>query len=112
MFVVSYPKAGRTWARYILGRLAVHEFGDRALASAFIEHDDLDVNGRRIRFTHAFGQRDELDQGDMALAASYFSKTPFVFLCRDPGAVLCSYFHERTKRSLKKVYEPGLTFLA
>lgn len=104
LFFVSYPKAGRTWVRYILSQLARAELGDSALASAILEEDTISTPRERLQFTHAFSQRDEFDAQDLEVVADHISARPFVFLHRDPRDVVVSYFYERTKRSLKSRY--------
>lgn len=104
LFIVSYPKAGRTWVRYILSRLAEHELADPQLALSLIDDDKIVAANVKLQFTHAFSQRDEFHLNDLHEAAQHLSRRPFIFLHRDPRDVVVSHYHERTKRSLKTSY--------
>jgi hypothetical protein len=107
-YVVSYPKAGRTWLRVLLGKLF-------ALHCELAESDIFDpaqvvkmTKGRvpLVCFDHD-GIADPLVAG-RTHAHSYerYCKKKVVLLVRDPRDVLVSYYYHRTKR-LNETFEMG-----
>ena len=90
-FVVSFPKAGRTWLRHMI---------DEMIASS---NKNLD-----IIFTHDFSEvlTEDGTRNDTKLIFNNTNRIKFrrarvIFLVRDPRDVIVSHFHQITKRSLK-----------
>ena len=100
VYVVSYPKCGRTWLRYMLegyaeevagiaaGRIAE---GGQALKprakpypAVYFRHDDTPIQKRPEELTHD---------------KSHFAGKRVVFLVRDPRDVVVSIYFEKVKRS-------------
>lgn len=100
VYVVSYPKCGRTWLRYMLegyveevagiaaGRIAE---GGQALKprakphpAVYFRHDDAPDQKRPEELTHD---------------KSHFAGKRVVFLVRDPRDVVVSIYFEKVKRS-------------
>lgn len=93
-WLVSYPRSGNTWVRYVL---ATYFEG----ASGLLAHDDLnrhvpDVYEVKPAEIRAIGPRRVL-KSHAAFRPEYGT---VIYLVRDPRDVFLSYLHQRAKRSL------------
>jgi hypothetical protein len=99
VFLISYPKCGRTWLRYMIGEyLRRHyAFGRRRVmraTKASIERPGMP----RILVTHDDEPQVKLPEHVLTDKRPYRG-TKVIFLVRDPRDVLVSYYHHRTKRT-------------
>jgi hypothetical protein len=98
VFLVSFPKAGRTWLRSILGYAIAKEYG-------LPETDVLDLwqlskqvrGAPRIRVTHACDPHKKAPSGITLEGRKYIGKR-VLFLARDPRDLLVSLFHHESNR--------------
>ena len=100
-FLVSYPKSGRTWLRYLLSIYLAQVFEldlDIDLRTTFKVLPNYDLDTER-----GLPAADRMAEGQGPLVAAshrdwdpdLFAGTPAVFLVRDPRDVLVSsYFHQ------------------
>ena len=99
VYIVSHPKAGRTWVRVMLGRYLCERYG----------FDEKEIVGTRAltaaaglmptQFTHDHSAIvDGLDHRDLSLDKSGFREKHVVFLVRGPKDMLVSCLFQATKR--------------
>lgn len=99
VFVISYPKCGRTWLRLMIGKaLALHLNEPNANP---LQPDELVKNHPQIpliRFTHDdyphLKTPDELSTNKRE-----YRRKKVIFLARDPRDVVVSYYFEVTRRA-------------
>lgn len=100
-FVVSWPKAGRTWLRVMLGRVIVLHAGydERLLLDTYALTKRLRCD--RVLFSHAgrFHLPDTRRLADMSFRARPFARRKVLFLIRDVRDVLVSYYFQESKRT-------------
>ncbi len=98
-YIVSHPKAGRTWVRVMLGRYLCERYG----------YDEKDILGIRAltvsagllptQFTHDHSAIvDELDYRELSADKSGFREKHVIFLVRGLKDILVSCFFQATKR--------------
>ena len=122
-FVVSYPKAGRTWLKILLVKYFQLHFGlkikERAVFTKphAIRKETGNDSVPIIKFEHMLGIINDIDNGKdwaeklniMNLSSAY-RLTNVVLLCRDPRAILVSmYFHQSHRLVGKYQYKGPLT---
>jgi hypothetical protein len=98
VFLVSFPKAGRTWLRSILGYAIAKEYG-------LPESDVLDLwllskqvpAAPRIRVTHACDPHKKTPSAITLEGRKYIGKR-VLFLARDPRDLLVSLYHHESNR--------------
>ncbi len=103
--VISYPKCGRTWLRFMLGRYLLNGREDDPLAMGRIVRRDPSLP--RLRFTH-----DDRPHHKPSTAIqedkSVYGNATVLFLVRDPRDVLVSYYFQYTLRGDKdRAGDPG-----
>ncbi|HMJ12437.1 MAG TPA: sulfotransferase domain-containing protein [Polyangiaceae bacterium] len=91
---VSYPKAGRTWLRMLLGSVLQGHFGVRADSPMELESfADLDARIPRIFVTHD-GVRFRSTPDELGRSKKKYAKKRVILLVRDPRDIVVSrYFH-------------------
>src|SRR5687768_9277607 len=80
-YVVSFPKSGRTWLRFLLAKaLAIHYGCDKPTIWEPLEVRNMTHRGPRIRFSHDGSDRPP------AKEATYraYTRKKIVLLARDP----------------------------
>jgi len=98
-FLISYPKCGRTWLRFMMGSALVEHFG---LDASVEERLELDGLGKYpgvpwVRVTHA-GQPFLCRPEEFSNWAVRYVGKKVIFLARDPRDVLVSIYFQLTKR--------------
>ena len=100
-FIISYPKAGRTWLRVML---AVSEAEARSakreiVVDEWLRDDAPALDGSRVLFTHALATSSKDSSGAVELFLRYIGEHRRVFLVRDPRDVVVSHFFQLTRRA-------------
>jgi len=110
VFVVSFPKCGRTWLRVQLGRVFQQYF--HLDVENLVEVQEIAERHPaipRLRFTHP-GRPQEKRADELSAAwVDYFRFRKVIFLMRDPRDVVVSLYHERTKRGMEPVFSGSLS---
>lgn len=100
--LVSYPKCGRTWLRFLLGNALVQTYGIEAPVDDVLELEPLaGQNGAPwIRVTHE-GHPDHLLPREMSRRTFRYLGKPVLFLVRDPRDVVVSLYFQHSRRELR-----------
>lgn len=99
-YFVSYPKCGRTWVRFVIGKY-ISEFYDlnipiRELTE--IQHFTKKFKQtKRILFSHE-GLPQNTHFSDIKIKINKFKNKKTIFLYRDPRPVVNSYYHHYYSR--------------
>jgi len=104
IYVLSYPKCGRTWLRLMIGKALDDHYrlgvaNPMELGHMYGLHRDIP----RIRVTHEHAHRVEVIEADKR---KFRGKT-VVFLVRDPRDVVVSMYFEASRRSTQFTGEIG-----
>lgn len=96
IYVLSYPKCGRTWLRLMIGKALdehyqLHAANPMELGRMHALHADIP----RIRVTHEHAHRAETIEA----GKQRFRDKTVVFLVRDPRDVVVSMYFEASRRS-------------
>jgi hypothetical protein len=110
VFVISFPKCGRTWMRVQLARILQQHFGleegDWVAIEAMAE-------GRRdvpkIRLLNADKPERKRPHELHASVVSYFRHRKVVLLVRDPRDVVVSMYMQRTRRGMRPPFSGTLS---
>lgn len=106
IYVVSYPKCGRTWLRIMLQRclelqqLSLQCFNDKSLVGI--------AGGPVIRFEHDQGNwvPAPLRTDQLSFRATKYQKKKVLLMVRDPRDILVSSWHHLKYR--ERIYQRGL----
>jgi hypothetical protein len=99
-YILSFPKAGRTWVRFILGNYARHHFGLAISAVECLAFGRLSAalpGWPRIVVTHD-RRCDHVPVSALQRDVSAWRGEDVTLLVRDPRNVVVSWFFERTRR--------------
>lgn len=92
VFLISFPKSGRTWLRVLIGKILA-EYYDREFT---IELETLADDD--IPFIHMTHDGAEQAHKPLELNKSKYRNKKVAFLVRDPRDVVVSYYFQCTKR--------------
>ena len=101
--IVSFPKSGRTWIRYFLGRYLELQH-DMPMDLEFMpqpywSQQRLDLDFPHIHFTHDWFDVKHSDRAEPGvLYKDILDKKPIVFLLRNPMDTIVSYYYHKVKR--------------
>ncbi|MGW8369211.1 MAG: sulfotransferase domain-containing protein [Gammaproteobacteria bacterium] len=102
VFVVSYPKSGRTWFRFMLGKYIADTCGDLRTPAEYASSIFRDTPGiPRIAFAHDHSschQEHRFSAADLPGDKRFYRGSKVVLLVRDPRDVLVSYYMHCTQR--------------
>ncbi len=97
VYVISYPKCGRTWLRMMLGKVISTHLGmEEATAlqlGDLISHPAIPT----LKFTHD-DQANLKTSAELNLTKNEYKHKKVIFLVRDVRDVVVSYYFELTKR--------------
>jgi len=95
LFVLSFPKSGRTWVRAVLSKYFSKKYG----LPVDLEFDNNKGYFSRPCFSHNFFDVYRyIERPVELLSQDIFLKKPLVVLIRDPRDVCASYFHHIKSR--------------
>lgn len=98
IYVVSFPKSGRTWLRTILGTVLQLRFGTDAVDPSSIHHMwKLDSRVPRFTFTHDVNAH-LTASGEVRWNGDVYGGKKTILLVRDPRDTIVSLYFEMTKR--------------
>ena len=105
--IVSFPKSGRTWIRYFLGRYLELQYGMpmdlEFMPQAYWSQERLDLEFPHIHFTHDWFDVRHSDNTDPSvLYKDILDNKPVIFLLRNPVDTLVSYYYHKVKREGKQ----------
>lgn len=99
VFLVSFPKSGRTWLRMMLGHALQTRFGFPERRLMFATKAGIDRPGMpRILATHDDDPQVKRAQRVFSDKRAYRDRK-VIFLIRDPRDLLVSYYFHRSKRT-------------
>ncbi|MGD1912645.1 MAG: sulfotransferase domain-containing protein [Rivularia sp. (in: cyanobacteria)] len=99
VFIISFPKCGRTWLKFMIGRTIVHQFG-------LYNHNYLNLD--RLAALHPLVPRIVATHDDdphwkksdeLFTSKTVYQDVKVIFLARDPRDVLVSTYFEQKKRA-------------
>jgi hypothetical protein len=100
--VVSFPKAGRTWLRMLMGQAIARHFAmmDRPVEDILsvtpLGRDRKDVP--RVLFTHDGNPQGSTPEEIRGRSRAAYRHTRVIFLVRDPRDVIVSLYFQRSRR--------------
>lgn len=99
VFLVSFPKAGRTWLRVLIGRSFQQHYDLPRKAMLRVTTARVSAPGMpRILATHDDATQDKPYAYIVENKSAYRSRR-VLFMVRDPRDVLISYYFQRTRRN-------------
>ena len=98
VYVVSFPKSGRTWLRTIMGTALQLQFGTREVDPTSVHHMwEFDRNIPRFVFTHDVNAH-LTEAKRVSWAGERYRNKTTLLLVRDPCDTIVSLYFEMTKR--------------
>lgn len=98
VFLVSYPKTGRTWLRLMIGRALELHFGlPEGQAMDVTRLSFVNPSIPRIRVTHD-GNPHRKSPGQLLFDSKKYRSSRVIFLVRDPRDVIVSLYFQARKR--------------
>jgi len=98
VYLLSYPKCGRTWVTLMVGRAITQHFGLEVPNLLKISRlGELHPEVPLIRETHD-GQPHRKRPHELPTTREQFAGKKVILLVRDPRDVLVSYYHHKSKR--------------
>ena len=111
VLALSFPKSGRTWVRYFLGKYIEKRYG-AGFSLDFVADQSWDEKRLtmaipKINFTHNFFDFfQETGESPRLIDTEIIARKRLVLLVRDPRDVAVSYYHH--KRDKEKVFTGSL----
>ena len=109
IYVVSFPKCGRTWLKYILNKVFIDYYKLQNVEEDSINLKSLSKNNTRIplvldthdnsNIVNEDGYRPDPNLMFNDLNKDRFANKNVLFIVRDPRDVVVSHYHQITKRS-------------
>lgn len=95
VFVISFPKSGRTWHRYLLGNYLASLRNRTVQEAASVEKLTADETGRRTRYDHNGANFADaiLPTHEIVANSALWAGRKVIFLGRNPKDVLVSAWH-------------------
>jgi hypothetical protein len=99
VFLVSFPKSGRTWVRFVLGDIIQRHYGIAEDKILVLSGDLMKLAGGKIRLktTHDLGAR--YDRGYSGMSKEGYRGKKVILLSRDIRDTLVSYYYHVSKRN-------------
>jgi hypothetical protein len=98
VYVISFPKSGRTWFRTILGTAIQLQFGARAVDPTSVHHMWMhDPRVPRLAFTHDVNAH-LAHPSEVRWDGERYRGKKIILLVRDPRDTIVSLYFEMTKR--------------
>ena len=114
VFVISFPKSGRTWLTVLVGKALCLHYGypdehiTQTLRFTKLIKAERDPSLKVTGFGHDRSSLDnDLDYRAMFTPKSEYADKDVIFLVRDPRDVVVSYYFQATKRN--KVFDGSLS---
>jgi hypothetical protein len=100
VFIISFPKSGRTWHRFLLGNCLGALWGRSQVEAADVEELTADRSGMRTRYDHNGANFADAILPDHPIVANsrLWEGRKVIFLARDPKDVLVSAWHHARYR--------------
>lgn len=100
VYLISYPKCGRTWLRLMIGKAIVQHFNLPESEAALFLQDRTKLHPEVPRIAVIHDDRPMLKSpGELERSKSRFKDKKVIFLVRDPRDVIVSSYFEMVKRS-------------
>jgi hypothetical protein len=105
--LVSFPKSGRTWIRFFLGRYIELQHGMpmdlEFMPQSYWSQERSDLDFPHIHFTHDWFDLRHSDRANPGIFyKDVLDKKPVIFLLRNPMDTLVSYYYHKVKRESKE----------
>jgi hypothetical protein len=106
VYILSYPKCGRTWLRLMLGKALALHFGLDSINPLQID-EMASTNARipTIKFTHD-DQPNLKNPAELSASKAEYKGKKVIFLVRDVRDVVVSYYFELTRRQTVNPHYP------
>lgn len=109
VFIVSYPKAGRTWLRVLIGKTICEtcQINDNRLLDTYYLTSQVKIN--RVNYTHCgpLNINNYSHYSKLKFNKKLFKNKKIIFLIRDIRDTLVSSYFQEIKRD--KVYNSGIS---
>lgn len=99
VYIISYPKSGRTWLRLLVGKVLCDRFGVDPTHMLDTLRSTSMARALLTKFTHdGSGMREQSDFCRLETSKQQFQAKKVVLLVRDPRDVMVSCYFQATKR--------------